>query len=86
MISSTCHYIFFALKQAVLPKSRHSGNKAQIIGPSSRSPNKHVLSREINGDLVAGIGSAWFVVRGSRRRYDKHLSENSSIRLTSMSM
>jgi len=46
MISLTCRYIVFALKQAVLSKSKHSGNNAPIIGPSSRSPNKQVLSEE----------------------------------------
>jgi len=46
IIFLTCHYIVFVLKQAVLSKSKHGGNNASIIGASSPSPNKQVLSDE----------------------------------------
>ena len=86
IIFLTCHYIVFVLKQAVLSKSKHGGNNASIIGEVRLHRINKFFRTRINGDLVAGIGLAWFVVPGSRRRYDKHLSENSSIRVTSMSM
>jgi len=45
------HYIFFTSKQAVLSKSKHSGNNAPIIGASSPSLNTKCFRTRINGDL-----------------------------------
>jgi len=45
------HYIVFTLKQAVLSKSKCSGNNAPNIGACSPSPNTKCFQTRIIGDL-----------------------------------